>query len=482
MATGTDFTNTRPRRDPGARRTRDGRISREAILYEDGRLVKDPIALVEIQGCYYAAKQLIGLAFASLGDERRAADLLAQAERLKRRFNEKFWMPEERYFALALDPAKNLLRTIAADPGQCLAYGIIDEDKAEAVAARLMMPDLFSGWGIRTLSDRHPAFNPFAYHLGSVWPATNAIIGFGLKRYGFNKQLHHLAKAMFDAAQMFDLDRLPEVFGGQARDRRHPHPGIYPDANSPQAWSAGAVILLIHSMLGLIPVRRPIEPSGLRLRPPGPPSPAVRRGACAKISKALKFCARESRRPTMANPAADLRLRGHMKPANLLFILCDEHNPRVLGCAGHPMIRTPNLDRLAAKGVRFSDAYCNSPICVPSRAALATGRYVHRIRFWDNAIPYDGSVPSWHHRLREAGHEVTAIGKLHFRSAEDDNGFSRRDHAAARRRRDRRPARLAARSAAGAQGGVAPRQRRRARQFELPGLRRQDHRRGASIG
>src|SRR5579863_9207505 len=113
-----------------------------------------------------------------------------------------------------------------------------------------------------------------------------------------------------------------------------------------------------------------------------------------------------------------------VKPANLLFILCDEHNPRVLGAAGHPVIRTPNLDRLAARGVRFSSAYCNSPICVPSRAALATGRYVHQIRFWDNAIPYDGSVPSWHHRLRDAGSEVVSIGKLHFRSAADDNGFS----------------------------------------------------------
>ena len=98
-----------------------------------------------------------------------------------------------------------------------------------------MKPDLFGGWGIRTLSARHPAFNPFASHLGSVWPATNAVIGFGLKRYGFNQQLHRLAKAMFDAAQLFDFDRLPEVFGGQPRDRRHPHPGIYPDANSPQA-------------------------------------------------------------------------------------------------------------------------------------------------------------------------------------------------------------------------------------------------------
>jgi choline-sulfatase len=113
-----------------------------------------------------------------------------------------------------------------------------------------------------------------------------------------------------------------------------------------------------------------------------------------------------------------------MKPANLLFILSDEHSRRVLGCYGHPMIRTPNLDRLAASGVRFTSAYCNSPICVPSRAALATGRYVHRIRFWDNGIPYDGSVPSWHHRLRDAGHEVVSIGKLHFRSADDDNGFT----------------------------------------------------------
>ena len=113
-----------------------------------------------------------------------------------------------------------------------------------------------------------------------------------------------------------------------------------------------------------------------------------------------------------------------MKPANLLFILSDEHSRRVLGCYGHPMIRTPNLDRLAAAGVRFTDAYCNSPICVPSRAALATGRYVHQIRFWDNGIPYDGSVPSWHHRLRDSGHEVTSIGKLHFRSADDDNGFT----------------------------------------------------------
>ncbi|HZT86487.1 MAG TPA: sulfatase-like hydrolase/transferase [Stellaceae bacterium] len=113
-----------------------------------------------------------------------------------------------------------------------------------------------------------------------------------------------------------------------------------------------------------------------------------------------------------------------MQPTNVLFILSDEHSRRVLGCYGHPTIRTPNLDRLAANGVRFADAYTNSPICVPARASLATGRYPHRIRFWDNGIAYDGSVPSWHHRLRAAGHEVVSIGKLHFRSGADDNGFT----------------------------------------------------------
>ncbi len=114
-----------------------------------------------------------------------------------------------------------------------------------------------------------------------------------------------------------------------------------------------------------------------------------------------------------------------MKPANLLFIMSDEHSRRVLGCHGHPMVQTPHLDQLAAGGVRFTDAYCNSPICVPSRASFATGRYVHQIRFWDNGIPYDGSVPSWGHRLIAAGHRSISIGKLHYRSTADANGFDR---------------------------------------------------------
>ena len=107
-----------------------------------------------------------------------------------------------------------------------------------------------------------------------------------------------------------------------------------------------------------------------------------------------------------------------MKPSNLLVILSDQHNPRVAGCYGHPIVNTPNLDRLAALGARFTSAYTNCPICVPARASFATGRYVHQIRFWDNAIAYDGSVPSWGHRLIAQGHRVTSIGKLHYVSAD----------------------------------------------------------------
>ena len=112
-----------------------------------------------------------------------------------------------------------------------------------------------------------------------------------------------------------------------------------------------------------------------------------------------------------------------MRPSNVIVVMSDEHSRRVLGCYGHPMIRTPHLDRLAERGVRYADAYCNVPICVPSRACFATGRYINEIGFWDNAIPYDGSVRSWGHRLIASGHRSVSIGKLHYRSTEDDNGF-----------------------------------------------------------
>ena len=222
-----------------------------AVLYTDGTEVPDPIAMADIQGLFYAAKQALGLAYAELGDAALSGQLLDEAASLKRRFNDVFWMPDERYYAIALDPDKQQVRSIASDPGNCLAYGIVDDDKTQAVVDRLMAEDMFSGWGIRTLSDRHPAYNPFAYHLGAVWPSPNSLTASGFKRYGFDDALFKVVEGLFAASQIFELDRLPEVFAGHPRDARHPHPGLYPGACSPQAWSAGAVVLLVETMLGL---------------------------------------------------------------------------------------------------------------------------------------------------------------------------------------------------------------------------------------
>ena len=159
--------------------------SGQAILYPDGAYVRDPIAVAEVQGLFYEAKQAVAAALATLGEGDRAAKLRDEAAALKQRFNARFWMPDLDFFALALDSEKNPVKTIASNPGLCLASGIVDDDKAVAVVDRLMRADMFSGWGIRTLSSEHPAFNPLSYHLGSVWPVSTAHACVGFKRYGF---------------------------------------------------------------------------------------------------------------------------------------------------------------------------------------------------------------------------------------------------------------------------------------------------------
>jgi choline-sulfatase len=127
-------------------------------------------------------------------------------------------------------------------------------------------------------------------------------------------------------------------------------------------------------------------------------------------------------------PKTAISTGGKMRPANLVVIMSDEHHPRAMGTAGHPFAKTPNLDRLAARGTRFASAYCNSPICVPSRASFATGRYAYELGTWDNAIAYDGTVEGWGHALQKSGHRVDSIGKLHYRSVEDPTGFDNQYH------------------------------------------------------
>src|SRR5437763_1967838 len=152
--------------------------------------------------------------FLSMGEPARAFDLFRQAAKLKKQFNERFWMPEERFVAFALDSDKRQVKSIASNAGHCLATGIIANEYAPDVVRRLMQPDMFSGWGIRTISSDHPAYNPIKYHLGSIWPVENATTAFGMKRYAFADECNAIARAIFDASAIFAHHRLPEAFGG----------------------------------------------------------------------------------------------------------------------------------------------------------------------------------------------------------------------------------------------------------------------------
>ena len=228
--------------------------SGDAIVDEHGDVVDNPIATSELQAYWYAGLQQAALAFAATGDVGMGARLLKRARALKRRFNDAFWMDDLGAYALGLGPDKRQIRSIGSNDGHLLASGIVPPERGRRVAARLMQPDLFSGWGIRTLSSDHPAFNPFSYHRGSVWPVEQGTIAFGFARYGCWEELHRLARGFFDSAELFVEHRLPEVIGGVQRDPEHPHPGIYPSSCEPQGWSASAVVMVVQAMLAMVAV------------------------------------------------------------------------------------------------------------------------------------------------------------------------------------------------------------------------------------
>lgn len=227
--------------------------SPDAIVDEYGHDVEPPIAACEEQGFVYLAKLHLSEVLWWLDEAEGARSLYDEASELKKRFNEAFWMEEEGFFAMGLGPDGRHIRSIGSNPGHCLATAIADESLVERTARRLMMDDMFSGWGVRTLSSRHPAYNPYSYHRGSVWPVENATFALAFMRYGLHDELERLARAQYEAAALFDFFRLPEVFSGHARDHDHPFPAFYPQANSPQAWSASAVFTILQSLLGLYP-------------------------------------------------------------------------------------------------------------------------------------------------------------------------------------------------------------------------------------
>ncbi len=227
--------------------------SGDAIVWPDGRVAEPPLGTCEQQGFAYEAWLRAAELLWMSGERGQALRAFRHARDLKARFNDAFWMEDEQFYALALDRRKRQIRSIASNAGDALATGIIAGERSEPVVERLFSDELYSGWGVRTLSNRHPAFNPYSYHRGSVWPAENAAIMVGLRRYGYYEQLQRLAAGLLDITAIFEHRRLPEVFSGHARDRRHPFPAVYPRACSPQAWSASAIILSVQMLLGLYP-------------------------------------------------------------------------------------------------------------------------------------------------------------------------------------------------------------------------------------
>jgi glycogen debranching enzyme len=223
----------------------------DAIRFADGRLARAPIALAEVQGYVYGA-YLARAHFADeLGDAATAARYRAKAADLKQAFNRDFWLEDRGWFAMGLDGDKKPIDAMASNVGHCLWTGIVEEEKAALVAARLLSPEMFSGWGIRTLASDMSGYNPVSYHVGSVWPHDNAIVAAGLTRYGFVEEAQRVVLGMLDTAAFYG-GRLPELFGGLGRDEV-PFPVAYPSSCSPQAWAAASPLLFLRTILRLDP-------------------------------------------------------------------------------------------------------------------------------------------------------------------------------------------------------------------------------------
>lgn len=220
----------------------------DGVNFADGTLAEPPIALCEVQAYVYIAYLARAWMAYDAGDKALGNELADRAAHLKKQFNEQFWIPERGYYAIALDGRKRQVDACASNMGHCLWFGLVDEDKAPQVAERLLSPEMFSGWGVRTLASDMGAYNPASYHNGSVWPHDNAIITAGLLRYGFVAEAQRIATSLFEAAE-YSGGRLPELFCGFSRERLTA-PVPYPTACSPQAWAATTPIRLVTSLMG----------------------------------------------------------------------------------------------------------------------------------------------------------------------------------------------------------------------------------------
>jgi glycogen debranching enzyme len=222
----------------------------DSVMYPDGTPVKGPKALCELQGYTFDAWLRMAHAFDHFNQPELASTLRRKAADLRQKFEELFWCEETGFYVYALDGEKRQVRTIVSNPGHLLWSGIVSRERAGRVIARLLEPDMWSGWGIRTLSEKCPAFDPFSYQNGSIWPHDNGIIAMGCKRYGFSQEAARIARDISEAASYFVFYRLPELYAGTSRE-----PGAFPvqylGANVPQAWAAGSVFHLLRAILGL---------------------------------------------------------------------------------------------------------------------------------------------------------------------------------------------------------------------------------------
>jgi glycogen debranching enzyme len=224
----------------------------DAVMNADGSPVKGPKALCELQGYVYDAWQRMAEIFDELREKDAAQSLRSKAQQLFERFNEAFWDEGSGFYAYTLDGDKRKVLTVASNPGHCLWAGIVPPDRAEKVVRRLMATDMWSGWGIRTLSADHPSYNPFSYQNGSVWPHDNSLIALGFRRYGFAAEAARVAHDVNRAGSYFMQHQMPELYAGLPREAMS-FPVQYLGANAPQAWAAGSAFFFLQAILGLQP-------------------------------------------------------------------------------------------------------------------------------------------------------------------------------------------------------------------------------------
>jgi glycogen debranching enzyme len=240
------------------------------VLRADGGYPVPPLALVEVQGYAYQARLLVAGLLRRAGEDGLADRLEAAARDLRSRFLRDFWMEADGCYCLALERGGRQVASVMSNAAQVLWTGIATPEHAPRIADRVMRPDMFSGWGVRTLSADHVRFAPFAYQQGSVWPFNNALIVSGLRRYGEDAAALRVASAVLDAARGFPLCRLPEFIAGTHRLPGDMPPHV-PRADPLQAWSTAAVPFMLTEMLGLraegfdrrLRVRRPMRPEGV---------------------------------------------------------------------------------------------------------------------------------------------------------------------------------------------------------------------------